>query len=195
MDVQAIITSLIYDIPVITTFLATLIFGEEVVIILGFISGLGLLPLWILFVFGFIGTLLSDLLWFVVGKTLFRERKNHWAIHTHYHKFMRHVDRMAANNMFFALFITRFFYFFRLFAIVHLSRLGMPYRRFLLYEIPIIGVWLVIFVAIGWFFGSAAVQYLDVFGGLQKIIASIVIILVMSLLIKSLIRKVWEKNN
>ncbi|MEK6908616.1 MAG: VTT domain-containing protein [Nanoarchaeota archaeon] len=194
MDIQALISILLVDFPVLTTLLSTLIFGEEVVVILGFVSGLGMLSLWILFVFGFIGTFLSDLLWFVVGKTAFREKKIHGKMHTKYHRFMHHVNKIASNNMFFALFITRFFYFFRLFAIVHLSRLGMPYRKFMIYEIPIIIIWLIIFVAIGWFFGNTALQYLDIFGNMQKVIGVIILILLVFLLIKSVVRKAWEKN-
>jgi membrane-associated protein len=193
MSLTAIIMSLIYDIPVITTLFTTLLFGEEGVIILGFISGLGLLPLWILFVFGFIGTFLSDLLWFVVGKTVFKEEKARGKMHKRYHIILNYLDK-ATHNHFLALLFTRFFYFFRLFAIVHLSRKGMPWKKFLLYEIPLILIWLVIFVLIGWFFGNIALVHLHALKHVEHIIIGIILVIAIFLVGKSIIRRLLERK-
>lgn len=193
MDIQALVTSLIYDIPVITTLIVSILFGEEGIIILSFISGLGLLPLWILFVFGFIGTFLSDLLWFIIGKTAFKEKKTKNGIHKHYHSVMSYIDR-ATHNHFLALLFTRFFYFFRIFAIVHISRKGMPWKKFLIYEIPLILIWLVVFILIGLFFGSIALEHLNALKNIELVVASVILFLITFLVIKSILRIMLERK-
>lgn len=195
MAIQEIVNTLLVDLPALTTVLSSMLFGEEAVILLGFFSGLKLLPLWILFVFGFIGTLIADISWFIMGKTTFKQRKIEGSMHIHYNKFMNRINRTAMNNMFLALFFTRFFYFFRLFAIIHLSRNGMPWKRFLLYEIPLIAVWLAFFVAIGWLFGRVVIQYLDIIHNIEKVFIIIIVALAIFLLTKSFIRKKIEKKN
>lgn len=194
MDIQEIILALLSDFPILTTLLSTILFGEEIVIILGFLSGLGLLPLWILLVFGLMGTFLSDLLWFIVGKTIFKERQRRGRLHRHYHRFMRRLDRIAFHNHFVSLLLTRFFYFFRLLAIVHLSRRGLPAKKFVLYEIPIIALWLAIFVSLGWFFGNTTLAYLDIFTDFQIIIGIVLVFLLVFIVAKSLVRFFFERK-
>lgn len=161
MGIQSVLSIAIDNFPILTTLITTFIFGEEVIIILGFLAGLDLLPLWVLIVFGFIGTLLSDILWFVVGKYVPKEPTTFRTSHTAYHRFMRYIDKITLHNMFVSLLITRFFYLFRLYAIVHVSRKGLGAKKFLLYEIPLILVWLTLFTSVGWVFGDTALPYLD----------------------------------
>lgn len=190
MDGHSFIYISLTSFPILTTLISTLIFGEEVVIILGFLAGLNYLPIWILFVFGLFGTLLSDLIWFTVGKKLFKENKSKNKIHKKYHKFNQYLGKFSKGNDFLTLLITRFFFVFRIFALVHVGSKGMKFKKFIAYEIPLILIWLSIFVPIGWFFGNVALYYLGAFQDFQIVIFGVLFFFVTFNIFKEIISQI-----
>ena len=54
--------------PWISVFLATFFLGDEMVYLFGFLSGHGILKLWVVFVFAILGNGLCDVFWFSVAR-------------------------------------------------------------------------------------------------------------------------------
>ncbi len=143
-------------------FIASLIGGEEVMIPLAFLVGTGLWDIQTLFLACFIGTLVSDTLWFLLGRhglqktELFKKHKGK------YDKVVHFLNKISKKD-FVVLLVTKFLYGTRIFTILHFGVSSMPKSRFILLNSIVILVWLPLALNIGWFAGKGSSFFLGIY--------------------------------
>ena len=150
----------------VAVFLGCLVEGEILVIIASFLAFLGELHLPIVMLLAFIGTFISDLSWFLLG----RYSSNHFL---HRWEWLRnlshHSIRLIGVRPKTMAFLLRFMYGFRVIIPFCLGKTNVPTSTFITYNALGVFLWVGIFCSIGYFFATAAetlfgkIKHLEVF--------------------------------
>ena len=135
------------------SFFGTLLFGGETAALLSFGAAQGDYSiLWVL-VFGFIGIMVSDILWYAVGKySLLSFFKRHHLIHTSSKKATNLFHKLYQRK-FRLMFFSRFIYGTSIITLIYLGK-RMKFSEFLFYESLISIFWVLLYASIGWFAGK-----------------------------------------
>ena len=139
----------------IISFLGAIIGGEETLILLSILASQGYLTLWLVFLFFYLGIIVSDGLWYFIGKSKLFD----WMIKKKIlSKVYLHWDRLlnaaTKRNDFQALLITKFLYGLRLPTIMYLARERIKIKPFLFYTIIVNFIWVLVIITIGWSAGK-----------------------------------------
>lgn len=174
--------------PYLISFLSGFI-SEEILILLAVSSGTGLIPFWIVFIFGFLGLILIDSVYFFVGKTrlidklkeidfLRRKLENH-------KKFFKKVDRSSGR----ALFVSKFVLGTRFLTILFLSSEGIGYGRFIVRDIIGAFAWVSVFLPLGWLAGKGLVSLLGIVKNIELFLVGPLVVILFYFFIKGNLRK------
>lgn len=134
-------------------FLGCLIEGEALVIIASFLAFLGELHLPIVMLLAFIGTLMSDLSWFLLGRYSSDHFLNRW---DWLRNLSHHSVRLVGVRPKTVAFLMRFMYGFRMIVPFCLGKTTMPLSTFILYNSLGVLLWVGLFSGLGYFFATAA---------------------------------------
>lgn len=148
--------------PFLLFFLAALIGGEEIMIPLAFMVGTGLWDFKTLLIACFLGTLVSDTLWFLLGRHGLQKTKLFKKHEDKYKKVVEFLNKISKNN-FIVLLVTKFLYGTRIFTILHFGVSKISKSKFLLMNSVVIMVWLPIALGIGWFAGKGSSLFLGIY--------------------------------
>ena len=203
MDVSVFIEfvrPLLSQYGVLISFLGGFFAGEEVIMTLAFLAANGLISIWTVFVFCFIGIILCDLFFFFIGRIrIIRNLKKYKKI-THVSKKMdKFVTKLSRGSPFLALFYTKFIFGTRIATLIYLGYKRISLKRFLLSDIGVGLLWMSIVVSLGWFAGSSFNLILDLFKNVQiallfLIIFAVIIIAVQKWIAKKLMQKQKQLN-
>lgn len=161
MDASSLIDSF-RDQPFLLFFLASFIGGEELMIPLAFLVGTGLWDFPTLFTACFLGTLVSDTLWFSLGRHGIQKTR----------LFQKYKEKYIKVEAFFAkisksdcaiLLISKFLYGTRIFMLFHFGIGGTPKSKFLLMNMGVITVWLPLVLGLGWFAGKGSTFFTQLY--------------------------------
>ncbi len=132
-------------------FLGSLIEGEALVIIAAFFAFLGELSLSLVLLCAFLGTLLSDVGWFLLGRytgVRFLER------FTWLHTLSKGSTALVGRRPRLTAFLVRFLYGFRVIVPFSLGKTAIETNTYILYNALGVFVWVGIFGGIGYFFAN-----------------------------------------
>jgi len=151
-------------------------------IILSVLSGKGLISFWIALVFCTIGMFLSDLLWFSVGKIKSLSKlKRYKLIRAGYKRAKEEIEVAPSNK--FLLILIKFAYGIAIPILMYLARKKMTFKEFLAKEIPIVVIWSISIIILGWIIGKTS----DIAFAKFENIYTFIIIIVTSLIILHLV--------
>lgn len=170
-----------YQLPAI--FFGAFFFGEAVIINAAFLAGQGIWSLWYVFILSYLGTLVADTLWFLLGKTLFKLSSKIQISEHRYKPFLNYLESFIGHRTFLLLLIIKFLYGTRVLTIIYLSVRRVSFWPFMLYNSISTFLWLVIMVGIGWLAGKSIGNYISLVDNLGYLM---VVILMVFLLIKVL---------
>ena len=160
--------------PIIVSFIAGFL-AEEVLIMIGFLSGQGLIPLWTLFTFGLLGGLCIDSIHFFLG-TRKCVRRTHCRIkETKYHKLIEPILKFTHNNIFLSLFITKFIYGPRVLMAMYLAIRRMKYHQFIKYDLIALISWAIIMLPLAYLAGRGILSSFSIIGELKIVISFMII--------------------
>ena len=148
--------------PLVIYFVAAVLGGEELLIPLAILTGHGFGDFFGLYAMGFLGTLLSDCLWFLLGRHGLQQRKIFQRHHGRYEVVSKTIRKLAKTDVG-LLMVTKFIYGTRIFTILYLSVEGTSFPRFVKIMIPIILVWLLCVVGMGWLIGKGSTFFLNIY--------------------------------
>ena len=138
-------------------FLSSFFGGEGLIMALSAMAANRLIPLWVIIVFCFLGTLTADSAVFLAARTGIAARISRLRfISTAYNNVNSVVRRVSRHSSFVTLFIAKFMYGTRMITIMIVSRERLRFHRFLAYDSIITAVWLAIVVMLGWIAGKGA---------------------------------------
>ena len=151
--------------------------GELFLTAAGMLSRLRAFNIVAAFCYGYLGVLMSDVLWYSAGK-LIREKypDNRLA-----HFVVAYVKRFLPNiekNPFHVIFLSKFIYGLNHSTILVLGFLRIPFWHFMRIQAGTSFVWALIFITIGYFFGTAALAYARTFDRFVMIILLLMLSLV-----------------
>lgn len=142
------------NIPAVS-FAGAIIGGEETLVLLSILSAKGFLNIWTVLVFFYFGIVVSDMLWYYIGKSkLFTLLIKIRLLSAAYDYWGKLLDKATAKSDFQALLITKFLYGFRLPTIMYLARERLTIGSFLKYALFTNFIWVGAISAIGWLAGK-----------------------------------------
>lgn len=181
------------------SFLGAIIGGEETLILLSILSSNGYLTAWVVLLFFYLGILVSDTIWFFLGKSkLFDWFVKRKIISRVYLRWDKLLTKATKGSSFHALFITKFLYGFRIPTIMYLGREKVKVKSFLFDSAIIDFIWTLVVFAIGWFAGKGILLATDLsknivlyllLVGITFIIFTIIVRILSGLIKKWLIKK------
>jgi membrane protein DedA with SNARE-associated domain len=177
MELSPHLLQLVEHYGYLAVFLGSLIEGDALVLVASFLAYLGKLDLLLVMTAAFFGTWLSDIIWFVLGRYSSHPciRNWHW-LHTLSDKTTLIVSkrpRLMALSM-------RFMYGLRMVVPFSLGKSAMSARSFLFYNGIGVGIWVIVFSALGYFFASITET---VFGRMKHLEIILPLIIVATLLL------------
>ena len=181
VDLSAILSKY----SIIISFLAGLVTGEEVILILSFLSANELLPLWQIFIFAGLGVFLSDIIVYFIGSTKFvRYFFKQWKIAKAYRRFERAVEKISHNRIFLLLLVTKFIYGTRVLTLLYLGVKKVPHKKFIIYDFIVVFTYLIPVVILGWLAGSGFKFIMTVFKSIQIGLLLLVIAVIVFIIIR-----------
>jgi len=180
-----IISGYLSQYPILASLLIGIFTGEEVILILAFLSSQGVLPLWIVFVFVPIGTFITDIFFFFIGKTKLINKIKDWKHFSKgYSKTDKFVGKLTKEKHILALFYTKFIYGTRIVTLIFLGLRGTKYSQFFKYNIIITILWAMIVIPLGYLAGKGYIIILNIFRSVELGLLFLLIFIILFFLIK-----------
>ena len=197
IDILKIILEYISQYPILSSLLVGIFTGEEVILVLAFLSAQGVLPLWVVFVFVPLGTFICDAFFFFLGRTKFVNRIKEWKHFSKgYEKVDANVGRLTKDRHIFTLFYTKFIYGTRIATLIFLGLKGISYSQFFKYNLIITILWAMIVIPLGYFAGKGYGIILNIFRSVELGLLFILIFIIFFFIIKKWIStKLMKKQS
>ena len=144
------ILSLFGNYTPIISFVGAILGGEETLILLSILAAQGFLNVWYLLIFFYLGILVSDSIWYFLGKL----NLLHWLINKKiiskaFLYWDNLLNRATKKSDFQALFFTKFLYGTRIPTLMYLSKERLTFKSFFVYNIITNLIWVPIILLIG----------------------------------------------
>lgn len=176
------------------TFFGALIIGEEAVFLLSILAGGGRIPIWTVIILGFLGLVIADSIWFLIGKTKLARFVRSKAHGTQSYRKLQEIDgTLKAKSELLALFLSKFLYGIRFAKLLSLSANGMRYKKFIKMNIKAILLWMVVMITLGWAAGKGLSSIIRVVDNIEMLVEIFVIFFALIVIIEILARVVIKK--
>ncbi|MEX1112574.1 MAG: VTT domain-containing protein [Candidatus Andersenbacteria bacterium] len=186
-DAQLIIELLTaYHIPAV--FVGSFLFGETVLITIGYIMVQLNWSIPLVFAVALAGTILADTVWLLVGRGALnaswveRYKEKHAAV-------VARLEQLTGTKPFIALLFVKFLYGTRVLTILYMSWRKVPLYTFIFYDAIGTAIWLVVVLGIGALAAKGIANLAADFDALQ---AALVVIIIAILISRGI--TVWIKN-
>ena len=177
---------------ILLVFLGSFFFGDTVILSFALLSGQGVLSVYTLLIFGFLGTVVSDSLWFFLGKYFFMIDYLKKKI-KRYKGVVSSVRKITGKRPFLVLLFAKFMYGTRILFIVYLSVRKLSYTTFLMFNMLGTAIWLLTLTAIGWFAARGTVNLIPALRQGEYLLTIFIVLAVIIRLITQWITKRMTK--
>ena len=181
--------------PKILSFAAGLV-AEEVLLILAIFSGKGFITSpWTIAVFGYLGVMVIDTVYFFIGRTKFiGGLREHRLLSRSYRKLPKFMTELKHKNEFLFLFSTKFIYGVRTFGIISLGHKGTTFGKFLKYNTLAVAIWFAIMLPLGWLAGQGLGDFFSIAQHVDRLLlVAVIIVIVYYVVIKSVFRYLLKR--
>jgi len=169
--------------------------GELALFALGFLAAQGVLHLFPLIVFSFLGTFSSDTLWFFLGRTvIFSRIISHRYAHKTVSVVAQAVERMSRGDRLWALIFAKFLVGTRVVLIMYVSKTELGLKKFLNYDAIAVLFWLAVVIPIGFISGLGFSYLAEIFHNLYVAIGFILLVVFIIVIIEVWIEKKFIKK-
>jgi membrane protein DedA with SNARE-associated domain len=159
--------SLIQDYGYVFVFVATLLEGETVLALAGFVAFEGYLELETVILVAFLGGMIGDQFFFYFGRW---RGKSFIEARPKLHEKAKSVQRLIERHQNLLIFGSRFMYGFRMLIPVAFGTSKVSGLRFLIFNVLGAAVWATIFACLGFFLGSTIETYIGHFHRAEKFV-------------------------
>ena len=176
-------------------FLGAAFVGELALFTLGFLTAQGILSIFPLIIFSFLGVLASDILWFLLGKTaVVGKMISHRYTYATVSIISKAIDRTSKGNRFVAVVLAKFLIGTRILLIIYLSKTNLEFKRFVYYDAMAIFFWLIVIIPIGVIAGHGFTILAEVFHNLYLAIGFILFILLIIVIVQVWLERYLSKK-
>jgi len=165
----------LYQLPLV--FIGAFLFGETVIISAAFLASQGAMSIFYVALLAFLGTVISDSLWFYFGNYLFWQRK-YLIDNDKYQWVIDQIRQKTGNKSFLALLFIKFLYGTRVLTIIYLSTQKLKFRTFLLFNSLGTMIWLSVILPIGWLAGKGIANFVSLLNKIEYLLIALVIFVI-----------------
>jgi len=174
--------------PPVLFFIGSIIGGEEVILTFAFMVAQGFSTEIDLFIYCYLGTMFSDVCWFLSGRHFFKKMSFFERLSVKYNKVV-HFLKKVSKKPFVLLFITKFIYGTRVFTIIYVGLEGLKLSKFFLYNIFVVLAWLPIVLSVGWLAGRGMSGILNIYENTGLALLGILVFIIVTVLTRNFISK------
>jgi membrane protein DedA with SNARE-associated domain len=178
MGIVEYILSLISSYGGLASFLGGFFAGEEVIMTLSFLSANGIIPIWKVFLFSFLGIVLCDTFFYALGRMKIVQNissfKRFASLSKKYKSLILKLNKKGTLNL---LFTTKFIFGTRILTLLYLGFRRTKLLEFFISDLIVGLFWMVIVVSLGWFSGSSFYLILNIFKNVQVALLVIVLLI------------------
>ena len=182
MTLETFLLSFIETYQILIIFIGTFLFGDTVVLSLGLLSAKGTVSIPLIVIFGFLGTVISDSIWFFMADFIHNRKYVKDKLNKN-KKALIALDKLTGRKPFLFLSFAKFLYGTRILFIVYLSIKKLKYTKFMIYNSIGTLIWLAVLILIGWLSGKGIINIIPKFMGAQYLLTAAV---VLALIIKGI---------
>ena len=176
--------------PILASLLGGLFAGEEFTLFLAFLSSRGYYPIWIVYVFSFIGVFIMDFLFYQFGRSRFVHKFFRFKFFEKAYSFINlFVQKITYKHKFLILLYTKFIFGTRLISLIYLGIEKTSYRTFLITDFFVTLLWTGVIVTFGYFIGKGYSILYNIFKSVQISMVFIFIMLLLFFMFRRWIRK------
>lgn len=178
-------------------FLGAAFGGEIALFAFGFLAAGGILNIYSVIMFSFLGTLSSDILWFLLGRTVFFGKMiSHRYANATVAVIAQALDQASKGNRLIALILAKFLVGTRIVVIMYISKNNLKLRHFVRHDAIAVLVWLLAVIPIGLFSGFGFVYISrvlkNIYAGIGFAILGLLVIIISQIWLK---RSFTKKEN
>jgi membrane protein DedA with SNARE-associated domain len=170
-------------------FFGAFFFGETLIFPAAALAAQGHFSPWAVGVWAYLGTIVSDTLWFSLAGVADRRLATWESWRRRYHQVLAWLDRRFGAHPERALLFIKFVYGTRIATITYLALRKLQLRRFLAYNGVGAAVWATVVVAAGWLAGRGVKALAP---GLTNVEHVVLIVLVLALIVRGIVK--WISN-
>ncbi len=160
--------------------------GEAAILVLAFLAASNVIPIYAVIIFGFLGTVTADCLWYFIARyKVFLKIKNWKSISKKYKLLEKKIEKISLKNDFFILLIAKFLIGTWIITILYLNAKDLSMKRFMKIAIPAGFVWAVVLFIIGFLAGKGFYTLLYLFKNLQIAVMFLVFFVILFYLLSS----------
>jgi len=171
------------------TVICTALWGDATLIGFIVLSMILKIPLWIVLIGCYVGTLIGDMIWFAIGVSLRRkiEKSKKWE--AGFRKIAYYFDKIFGKKIILTLSIVKMLYGTRVIAIFYIAKERIKFKKFILANLVATLVWLVIIGGIGYLIGIGFTYLIKFVKGAQIAIVLFILFIIAFDLIQKRINK------
>lgn len=151
--------------------------GEETIIVISALSTTGFVSFPVVVVFSYVGTILSDTTWFLVGQRFMNWLSSKKRIQEGLVRVDTLFGHTAQHKPFLLLLITKFLYGIRIATIFYMSR-RMSFPSFMAYNAAVTLIWVIPICLVGWLLGISAVKISTISGDIKYGLGLVTLIII-----------------
>lgn len=169
--------------------------GEVVMIALGFLLAQGMFSLMPLFAVSFFGTMSSDILYFLLGRTnIVNKFFTHRFANNTINLITEAVHRISRGSHFIALFLANFMLASRIIIIMYVSKTDLTLKRFIAYESVSLVMWLFAVLGIGYISGIGYTYLSDLLENIYAGIGFLLLVIIALMMVQLWLKKKFTKE-
>ena len=182
MELSPYLLELVATYGYLAVFLGSLVEGDALLLVASFLAYLGKLNLPVVMLAAFLGTWLSDVIWFFLGRygtSKFLERWK-WL-----HTLSKHSIKLVSKRPRIMAVSLRFMYGLRMVIPLSLGRTTMSASSFMIYNALGVLIWVGVFSALGYFFASVTETLFGRMKHLDIILPAIIVVTLLTFIYAS----------
>lgn len=165
--------------------------GESLLLVFGFLAAQGVISIFTLVLLSFSGTLFSNTIWFLLGKTVAVARiiSHRYADNT-ISIIMQAIYRASKGSHLGAFIIIKFLFGTPFLLIMYTNKTDLSFKDFIFYEILVIFLWLIIIVPISLASGFGFTYFSGIFRNIYSAIGFVLFFIMSIFIIKLWLQKI-----
>jgi membrane protein DedA with SNARE-associated domain len=171
--------------------------SEETLFLLAILSGSGSFPFWTLFVFGFFGIVLADIIYFFLGHTkLFQYLWHNYFGSERYRTIRKILVKFSDKNKLVFLILSKFIYGTRAASALFLGARKMNFAYFITIDILAVLIWESVMLPLAWLSGKGIYSLLKIMRGFERFFLVVLLFFaIYYLVIRNLIERRKRSNS
>lgn len=193
MALEEVLISFFYMYAPLLAFVAGLAIGD-LMLFLGILAGAGKVNFFIILLFGFIGGIIHDILfYFIANSPIAHSIKKRFKLSKKRNKIAGFIEKMGNGHYFLPVLIAKFVYGVRDAVILYVAHNNKSLKKYLIVVASADLIWLVTITSVGWLAGQGFTIFISLFKGFEKwlfiLLAGAIILYILNKFIISFILK------